>query len=191
MRSTCCRRNVTRTGPSRSIRAVDFPRRWELAATLLSNVQAADSTIFEDGGKWWLFTAGIGGKDLGRSELSLFFSDSLFGPWMPHPKDPIVCDVSGARPAGALFYEQGELIRPAQDCSRRYGYAISLHRVEVLSETDYRGNSRGPDSAGVGRGPFRQPHLKYGLTLRSARWVRQAPTPLRRRQAANQVEAAS
>lgn len=98
-------------------RAVDFPRRWELAATLLSNVQAADSTIFEDGGKWWLFTAGIGGKDLGRSELSLFFSDSLFGPWMPHPKNPIVCDVSGARPAGALFYEQGELIRPAQDCS--------------------------------------------------------------------------
>jgi hypothetical protein len=119
-------------------RAVDFPRRWELAATLLTNVRAADSTIFEHGGKLWLFTAGIGGKDLGCSELSLFFSDSLFGPWMPHPKNPIVCDVSGARPAGSLFYEAGELIRPAQDCSQRYGYAISLNRVDVLSETDYR-----------------------------------------------------
>lgn len=119
-------------------RAVDFPRRWELTATLLPNVRACDSTIFERGGKLWLFTAGIGGKDLACSELSLFYSDSLFGPWIPHPKNPIVCDSSAARPAGNLFYQKGELIRPAQDCSRRYGYAISLHRVDVLSETDYR-----------------------------------------------------
>lgn len=119
-------------------RAVDFPRRWELAGTLLSGVPAADATIFERDGKLWLFTAGIGGKDLACSELSLFFSDSLFGPWIAHPKNPIVCDVSGARPAGSLFYEERGLIRPAQDCSQRYGYAISLNRVDVLSETDYR-----------------------------------------------------
>ena len=119
-------------------RAIDFPRRWERAATLLSNVRAVDSTIFEHNGKLWMFTAGIGGKDLGCSELSIFFSDSLFGPWIPHPKNPVVCDVSRARPAGSLFYKEGELIRPAQDCSQRYGYAISLNRVEALSETDYR-----------------------------------------------------
>lgn len=119
-------------------RAVDFPRRWEHAATLLSNVRAVDSTIFEQDGKLWLFTAGIGGKDLGCSELSLFFSDSLFGPWIPHPKNPVLCDVSRARPAGSLFREEGDLIRPAQDCSQRYGYAISLNRIEALSETDYR-----------------------------------------------------
>ncbi len=119
-------------------RATEFPRRWELAGVLFTNVPAVDTTLFERDGKLWLFTSGIGGKDLKCSELSLFFSDSLFGPWTSHPKNPIVCDIRRARPAGRLFYENGELIRPAQDCSECYGHAITLHRIEVLSETDYR-----------------------------------------------------
>jgi hypothetical protein len=118
-------------------RPVEFPRRWELAATLVTDVSAVDSTLFERDGKLWLFAAGIGGKDLTCSELSLFHSESLFGPWIAHPKNPIVCDVRRARPAGRLFYERGELIRPGQDCSQCYGYAISLNRIDVLSETDY------------------------------------------------------
>lgn len=118
-------------------RSIDFPWRWELAGTLFSNVSAVDATLFERDGKLWLFAAGIGGKDLTCSELSLFYSDYLFGPWVAHPKNPIVCDVRRARPAGRLFYESGELIRPSQDCSQCYGYAISLNRVDVLSETDY------------------------------------------------------
>lgn len=119
-------------------RAVDFPLRWELAAVLLRDVTAVDPTIFEYNGKLWLFVAGIGGTAMYSNELSLFFSDSLFGEWHPHPKNPIVCDVHRARPAGALVLDSGVLIRPGQDCSKRYGYAVSLNRVEVLSETDYR-----------------------------------------------------
>jgi hypothetical protein len=119
-------------------RAVDFPHEWELAATLLSGIGAVDSTIFERDGKLWLFIAGIGGDELRCSELSLFYSDSLLGPWIPHQKNPIVCDVKAARPAGSLFYRNGQLIRPAQDCSRSYGYAVSLNWVEALSETDYK-----------------------------------------------------
>lgn len=119
-------------------RATEFPRRWELAGVLLANVPAVDTTLFERNGKLWLFTSGIGGEDLKSSELSLFFSDSLFGPWTSHPKNPIICDVRRARPAGRLFYEEGDLIRPAQDCSECYGHAITLNRIEALSETDYR-----------------------------------------------------
>jgi hypothetical protein len=118
-------------------RATEFPRRWELAGTLLANVPAVDGTLFERDGKFWLFAAGIGGEHLKCSELSLFFSDSLFGPWIAHPKNPIVCDIRRARPAGRLFYESGELIRPGQNGAECYGHAISLNRVEVLSETDY------------------------------------------------------
>lgn len=128
------------TSQNRSIevyRAVEFPHRWELAGTLLTNLPAVDATPFERDGKLWLFTAGVGGTDLKCSELSLFYSDSLFGPWIPHPKNPIVCDIRRARPAGRLFYRGGELIRPGQDCSECYGYAISLNRIDVVSETDY------------------------------------------------------
>lgn len=119
-------------------RAINFPWRWERAAVLLKDVAAADPTIFECDGKLWLFVAGLGNPALNTSELSLFFCDSLFGEWQPHPGNPIVCDVRRARPAGALFVEAGVLIRPGQDCSTRYGCAITLNRVEVLSETDYR-----------------------------------------------------
>ena len=116
---------------------IDFPRRWELAAVLLNDFAATDPTIFEHNGKLWLFAAG-GAVGTESSELFLFFADSLFGPWKPHPRNPIVCDVRRARPAGSLFFQGDRLIRPGQDCSERYGYAISLNRVEELSETDYR-----------------------------------------------------
>jgi len=85
-----------------------------------------------------LFAAGLDGEGTESNELSLFWANSLFGPWQPHPKNPVVCDVRRARPAGSLFFDQGSLIRPAQDCTARYGYAISLNRVDELSETDYR-----------------------------------------------------
>jgi hypothetical protein len=42
------------------------------------------------------------------------------------------------RPAGAVFIAGGELIRPGQDCSRGYGYGLTLNRIEVLSTTEYR-----------------------------------------------------
>jgi len=119
-------------------RAVEFPWRWELAAVLLKDVTAVDPTIFEYQGKLWLFVAGYGGTAMNSSELSLFFADSLFGEWQPHPKNPIACDVRRARPAGALLKHGNALIRPGQDCSTRYGHAITLNRVQVLSETDYR-----------------------------------------------------
>jgi hypothetical protein len=117
--------------------AVDFPQRWELAGVLLRNVTAVDPTIWQHNGKLWLFVAGIGGLGTELSELSLFFSDSLFGEWHPHPKNPVVRDARSARPAGGLFFQRDLLIRPAQDCSGRYGHAISFNKVEVLSETDY------------------------------------------------------
>jgi len=118
--------------------AVDFPHRWELAAVLLSKVSAVDPTIFEHNGKLWLFAAGLGGEGTESNELSLFFADSLFGKWCPHPMNPIVCDARRARPAGSLFFQRDLLIRPGQNCAAHYGHAISLNKVEELSETNYR-----------------------------------------------------
>ena len=118
--------------------ATEFPRKWELVRIMAKDVLAVDATVFEHSGKFWLFTnvAVRGGSTF--DELHLFHSDSLEGEWTPHPKNPIVSDVCCARPAGALFFEGGKLIRPGQDCSLRYGYALTFNEVEVLSESDYR-----------------------------------------------------
>ena len=119
-------------------RANDFPYSWVHEAVLMSDVAATDSTLLHHCNKWWLFTAGVFDHASFDTTLCLFFANSPFGPWTAHPKNPIVSDVCHARPAGCLYFEDGRLIRPGQDCSKGYGYAVELHRVDVLSETDYR-----------------------------------------------------
>ena len=47
-------------------------------------------------------------------------------------------DVRGSRPAGALFEWNGEVYRPAQDSSGRYGYAISINRLTQLDHEQFR-----------------------------------------------------
>ena len=40
-------------------------------------------------------------------------------------------------PAGAMFWKNGELWRPAQDCSAGYGAALALCRVTRLDDTAF------------------------------------------------------
>lgn len=119
-------------------RAIEFPHKWQFEGVMLDNITAVDATVHKAGDRLWLFCniapEGVSTCD----ELHLFSGDSLLGPWKPHPRNPVVSDVRRARPAGRLFMHEGALIRPAQDCSVRYGYAIQLHRVDALTESDYR-----------------------------------------------------
>jgi hypothetical protein len=118
-------------------RAEEFPSRWVLDNELMRDVHAVDPTLLQYGERYWLFV-NLAQKTYSTcDELNLFFADSPLGPWHSHPLNPIVSDVRYARPAGALFWEGKRLIRPAQDCSTAYGYAISLQEVEILSETQY------------------------------------------------------
>jgi hypothetical protein len=118
-------------------RATRFPDRWELHRVLMENIRALDVTLAWHRGKGWLFACvPVEGKLC--DELHVFSADSPLGPWRPHPHNPVVSDVRRARPAGRLFTVHGQLFRPAQDCSGRYGQAIVLNRVEELSESDYR-----------------------------------------------------
>ena len=57
--------------------------------------------------------------------------------WTANPINPIVSDARSARPAGPFFTHNGILYRPSQDSSRRYGYALNLNRVDILTERDY------------------------------------------------------
>ena len=119
-------------------RCVRFPDQWEFVKTLMDDIYAVDATLFEYENKWWLF---VNVKNEGGSSLDalhLFFGDDpLSNHWTPHPLNPIVCDIHSARPAGRIFLQDGKIIRPSQDNSRRYGYAIQFNRIVKLSETDY------------------------------------------------------
>ncbi len=119
-------------------RAERFPHIWKRERTLLDHLPATDTTLFERDGRVWLFTAIAVDDGPAVDELHLFWADSLDGDWEPHPLNPVVSDVHRARPAGALFEHDGRLVRPAQDCSRAYGWRVVLNHVELLSQDDYR-----------------------------------------------------
>jgi hypothetical protein len=120
-------------------KATAFPGDWELQATLLDGVNAVDPTLVEHGGRYWLFVNIALLEEAKNDELCLFSAESPLGPWVAHPRNPVVSDARRARPAGRPFIDHsGSLIRPSQDCSDSYGRAILFNRVEVLSETDYR-----------------------------------------------------
>jgi len=132
---------IPETGKNNGIelyRCTYFPNQWGFSKTLMSNIYAVDSTLLKTENKWWLF-ANV--KEDGGSSwdtLHLYYADHpLSDQWTPHPLNPIVKDIHSARPAGRIFSHNGNLIRPSQDCSVRYGYAINFNRIVTLTETDY------------------------------------------------------
>jgi hypothetical protein len=118
---------------------VEFPTKWQFKKTLMEGVLAVDSTLLRYQEKWWLFT-GIAAQEkaLPFVELHIFYSDDLLAnDWRSHPKNPVVSQVDCARPAGSLFIREGKIIRPAQNCSKMYGYGVDFYEIMAMSETEY------------------------------------------------------
>lgn len=115
-----------------------FPDQWQLHSTLMPDTRAVDSTLFEYHGRWWLFAA-MGSEEAAfNEELCVFYSDSPFGPWAPHLRNPVISDARCARPAGRPFTCGERLMRPAQNCSRGiYGRALSIREIVRLSPEVY------------------------------------------------------
>ena len=122
---------------------------WKYRGILLDDVAAVDSTVFEHIGLWWLLCGD--NENHGRTKLHAWYAKSLDGPWKAHPLNPLKTDVRSARPAGRLFEIDGALYRPAQDCSRTYGGAVTINEVIKLTPTEFEEIPRGqilPDPTG-------------------------------------------
>ena len=119
-------------------RAVEFPDRWELDRVLWDGVHAVDTTPLEHDGRTWIFTTIRANRGGATETMSLFTADSLTSPWVEHPANPVVADVRSARPAGRVQVRDGRLLRPAQDGSVRYGYALVLNEIQALTPEIYR-----------------------------------------------------
>jgi hypothetical protein len=120
-------------------KCVEFPNKWEFQLNLMEDIVALDTTIVFHNNKYWLF-ANLIENDGASSwdELFLFYADDLFSnDWKPHPQNPIVSDCKSARPAGKIFYENGSLYRPSQNCSHRYGYGFNICEITELNENNY------------------------------------------------------
>lgn len=132
---------IPETAQQRTIevyRCKSFPDQWEFHKVLIPDIHAADATLHEHVGRWWMFVnvAHEGGSTW--DELHLYYSDDpLSSNWTPHPLNPVVSDVRSARPAGRIFRKDGGFVRPSQDSSLRYGYALNFNRILRLTVNEY------------------------------------------------------
>lgn len=116
-------------------RAERFPEAWRKVATLVKDFAALDATVFEHDGRWWLFC--VDHDSASEASLHAWHAPDLFGPWSPHPGNPLKTDIRSSRPAGTPFLHEGQLYRPAQDGSRAYGGSVVLNRVLRLTPEDF------------------------------------------------------
>lgn len=133
---------IPETGSNKTIelyKCLDFPYKWEFQKVLIEGEKAVDTTVFKHNNKFWIFTNKkemVGAS--AHEELFLYYADDIInGKWIAHPKNPIVSDVRYARPAGNIFVKDNKIYRPAQNCSKRYGYGINIQEIMTLNENEY------------------------------------------------------
>jgi len=125
------------SGQIRIYRCTEFPLKWELRTVIMEGIPAADTMLFERGGKWWMLTnLDESGAVDHCSELYLFSSDSpLDANWTPHPQNPIRIDACGGRNAG-LIVDGEKLFRLAQRQGfDQYGLGLLVYEIKIISES--------------------------------------------------------
>jgi hypothetical protein len=114
-------------------RFATFPSRLELESTLFDGFPVVDTTPVLVGDRWYFFST----TAQPFMETLLFCSPGLDKPWTRHPASPVSRSVRSCRSAGHLFWKDGRLFRPTQDCSVRYGYAITVNEITRLTATEF------------------------------------------------------
>lgn len=96
-----------------------------------------DPTIAKIGDFYWLFCAKV--DDLGETndKLYIYYSTDGYTNWQPHYLNPVVINVTKARPAGPILRINSKLFRPSQNCSTQYGKEIILNEIIKLTPTEF------------------------------------------------------
>ena len=120
----------------RLYKAESFPHSWKLEKVLIDNYAGIDSTVFKYKNIWYLFSTN---KHAGAHyNLNIHYSNSIFGPWQEHPKNPVKTDIRSVRPAGTIFMHQGDIYRPSMDYSEKVEGRIAINKIIALSTVDFR-----------------------------------------------------
>ena len=134
--TTYCIPETYQANQVRLYKAVDFPKKWELDQILIDNYAGIDNTLLFHDGLWWLFSTD---KNNGpHYNLNIFFSESIKGEWIKHPKNPVKTDIRAGRPAGSIFEKNNEIFRPSMDYSEKVEGRIVIIKILKLTKTDYK-----------------------------------------------------
>ena len=105
-------------------KATVFPDRWRKEKTLVSDFNAADTTVISVSDSWKLLTYVDGDVE---SKLQIYNIDLEEKAVVLETE--IVDANKALRPAGKFVAHNGELFRPSQQCKQRYGGGLCINRV--------------------------------------------------------------
>ena len=120
---------------------IEMPNKWKIIRTLVSNINAVDSTVFKYDNIYWLFTSEKYDKNKNRG-LRIFYSDNLFNEnWIAHPinsqnLNSELKHLSG-RGAGYIYEENSNYYRPVQENVRFYGESIRINKIIKLTKLEF------------------------------------------------------
>ncbi|MDB4042697.1 hypothetical protein N9507_00530 [Gammaproteobacteria bacterium] len=123
----------------RLYKSTKFPYEWTFEKTLIKNIAAVDTVIFEDDGIWFLLTNTCSGELNERnSELHLYYADNpLSEKWVKSPENPIIFDSQKAR-NGGFFIQNNKKYRVNQiHAKARYGVGFSINLIKKISTKEY------------------------------------------------------
>lgn len=121
----------------RLYKASRFPSEWTFIATLLQGPYFADSSILRHEDRWWLFVDAS--PTMRHDTLRLYYANELTGPWLEHPKSPIIKgDASNARPAGRVLAHNGKIFRFAQNSLPFYGTDVRAFEITEMTAQTYQ-----------------------------------------------------
>ena len=126
-----------KSGGIQLYRAASFPQSWERISTIIPGDRerkaVVDPSIVRHGDRWYLFSCGK------NRSLHLFVSESLAGPWVEHPRSPVITgSPQFSRPGGRVIEYDGSIYRYAQDEVPHYGSRVWAFRIVELTPTGYR-----------------------------------------------------
>ena len=113
---------------------MDAPDKLIKIKTLLNNARIIDPTIIKHDNIWWLFFTSY---EAGDDKLQIAYSDELLGDWEMHPQNPVKTSNRSSRSAGTPFLFEGNLYRPAQNCSKYYGGSVIINKIIKLSKIEF------------------------------------------------------
>ena len=103
-----------------------FPDKWKKVKTLIRDEKYVDSTFFSDNSGCYLLA-----YKLSNYEVHVFSLDLEKRTVELISKKRYKQNIG--RPGGRLFVEDGRLMRPAQDCSKKYGEELIIYQVDELN----------------------------------------------------------
>lgn len=118
-------------------RASAFPLGWRAELMIPLPDGAVDATPLFWKDKWWLFYCLRQGRRHWRDQLHIAFADTLSGPWLQHPSNPVRNGLCGCRPGGSPIIGDGYVDLPVQDSRNGYGGALRRLRMTRLDEARF------------------------------------------------------